>query len=213
MSSPEADEVLFAYITVAPHAVSLVLIRVDNGKQRPVYYVSKSLHEAEICYLPLEKAILTVVHGTRKLPHYFQAHTVVVLTQLPHKAILRSANYTGRIAKWGTILGAFDIKYMPRTSFKGQILANLIAEFVEGSVENESNEHRMDEKSVGLIAAQDPSQWKVYVDGAANQKGSGVGLVLISPKKLVVEKSLRLGFSATNNEAGYEALLKGMSMV
>ena len=213
MSSPEADEVLFAYITVAPHAVSLVLIRVDNGKQRPVYYVSKSLHEAEICYLPLEKAIMAVVHGTRKLPHYFQAHTVVVLTQLPHKAILRSANYTGRIAKWGTILGVFDIKYMPRTSFKGQILANLIAEFVEGSVENESNEHRMDEKSVGLIAAQDPSQWKVYVDGAANQKGSGVGLVLISPKKLVVEKSLRLGFSATNNEAGYEALLKGMSMV
>ena len=71
MSSPEADEVLFAYIAVAPHAVSLVLIRVDSGKQRPVYYVSKSLHEAEICYLPLEKAILAVVHGTQKLLHYF----------------------------------------------------------------------------------------------------------------------------------------------
>ena len=181
MSSPKANEVLFAYITVAPHAVSLVLIRVDSGKQRPAYYMSKSLHEAEIHYLPLEKAILAVVHGSRKLSHYFQAHTVIVLTQLPLKAILRSTDYTGRIAKWGTILGAFDIKYMPRTSFKGQILANLIAEFVEGSVENESNEHRMDEKSVGLIAAQDPSQWKVYVDEAVNQKGSGVGLVLISP--------------------------------
>ena len=71
MSSPEADEVLFAYIAVAPHAVSLVLIRVDSGKQRPVYYVSKSLHEAEVCYLPLEKAMLAVVHGTQKLPHYF----------------------------------------------------------------------------------------------------------------------------------------------
>ena len=71
MSSPEADEVLFAYIAVAPHAVSLVLIRVDSGKQRPVYYVSKSLHKAEICYLPLEKAILAVVHGTQKLLHYF----------------------------------------------------------------------------------------------------------------------------------------------
>ena len=71
MSSPEADEVLFAYIAVAPHAVSLVLIRVNSGKQRPVYYVSKSLHEAEIRYLPLEKAILVVVHGTRKLPYYF----------------------------------------------------------------------------------------------------------------------------------------------
>ena len=88
MSSPEADEVLFAYIAVAPHAVSLVLIRVDSGKQLLVYYVSKSLHEAEIRYLPLEKAILAVVHGTQKLHYYFQAHTVVVLTQLPLKAIL-----------------------------------------------------------------------------------------------------------------------------
>ena len=92
MSSPETDEVLFAYIAVALYAVSLVLIRVDSGRQRPVYYVSKSLHEAEIHYLPLEKAILVVVYGTRKLPHYFQAHMVVISTQLPLKAILRSAD-------------------------------------------------------------------------------------------------------------------------
>ena len=46
MSSPEPDEVLFAYIVVAPYAISLVLIRVDNVVQQPVYYVSKSLHEA-----------------------------------------------------------------------------------------------------------------------------------------------------------------------
>ena len=71
----------------------------------------------------------------------------------------------------------------------------------------------MDEKSVGLITVQEPLQWKVYVDGAANQRGSGMGLVLISPKKLIVEKSLRLGFSATNNEAEYETLLEGMSIV
>ena len=119
MSNLGTDEVLFAYITVAPHAVSLVLIQVDSGRQRPVYYVSKSLHEAEIRYLPLEKAILAMVHSTRKLPHYFQAHTMVILTQLPLKAILRSANYTGRITKSGTILGAFDIKYMPCSSIKG----------------------------------------------------------------------------------------------
>ena len=71
MSSHEMDEVLFAYIAVALHAVSLVLIRVDSGIQWPVYYVSKSLHEAEIRYLPLEKAILAVVHATCKLSHYF----------------------------------------------------------------------------------------------------------------------------------------------
>ena len=66
MSKLEVNEVLFAYIAVASHAVSLVLIRVDSGVQRPVYYVSKSLYEAEVRYLPLEKAILAVVHATRK---------------------------------------------------------------------------------------------------------------------------------------------------
>ena len=113
MSSLAAGEVLYAYITVALHAMSLVLIRDNNDLQRPVYYVSKSLHEAEVKYSPLEKAILPVVHASRKLPHYFQAHTVVVLTQLPLKSVLRTADYTSRIVLWNTILGAFDIKYMP----------------------------------------------------------------------------------------------------
>ena len=100
MSRPEVDEILFAYIAVAFHVVSLVLIRVDIGIQRPVYYVSKLLHEAEVRYLPLEKAILVMVHATCKLLHYFQSHTVVILTQLPLRSLLRSADYTGRIAKW-----------------------------------------------------------------------------------------------------------------
>ena len=78
---------------------------------------------------------MAIVQATRKLPHYFQAHTVVVLTQLPLRAILRSADYTGRIAKWGTILGAFDIRYMPRTAVKGQVLADLVAEFAEPTPE------------------------------------------------------------------------------
>ena len=97
--------------------------------------MSKSLQEAETRYLPLEKAILAVVQATRKLPYYFQAHTVVVLTQLPLKSVLRSADYTGRIAKWGTILGAFDIRYMPRIAIKDQVLADLVAEFVEPTLE------------------------------------------------------------------------------
>ena len=102
---------------------------------------------------------------------------------------------------------------MSRTSIKGQGFADLVAEFTEGPAKNESEEHRMGEKLVGLVTAQEPLQWKVYMDGATNQKGSEVGLVLILPEKLIVEKSLRLGFSAMNNKAEYEALLEGMSMV
>ena len=51
------------------------------------------------------------------------------------------------------------------------------------------------------------------MDGAANQRGSGVGLVLVSPERITIEKSLRLGFSTTNNEAEYEDVLMGMAMV
>ena len=80
MSRPKEEEVLFAYIVMASHVVSLVLVKVEDGVQQLVYYVSKSLYEAEVRYLPLEKAILVVVHATRKFPHYFQAHTIVVLT-------------------------------------------------------------------------------------------------------------------------------------
>ena len=132
--------------------------------------------------------------GTRKLPHYFQAHTVVVLTQHPLKTILRSADYTGRVAKWGTILGTFDIKYMPRTSIKGQVLSNLVAEFTEPHIEKLQSVGNMDEKLVGTISQYRLSTWEKYVDGASNQKGSGIGLVLISPKKAIIEKSLRLDF-------------------
>ena len=130
--------------------------------------MSKSLHEAEVRYLPLEKAILAVVLGTRKLPHYFQAHTVVVLTQLPLKTILRSANYTGRVAKWGTILRAFNIKYMPRTSIKGQVLVDLVAKFTKPPIEELESVENMDEKLVGMISQYRLPAWEVYIDEASN---------------------------------------------
>ena len=94
-----------------------------------------------------------------------------------------------------------------------EYLSDLMVEFAECPEEMNVEQHGMDEKSVGLISAQCPSPWKVYVDGAANQKGSGVGLVLVSPEEITIEKSLRSGFSVTNNEAEYEALLMGMVMV
>ena len=102
---------------------------------------------------------------------------------------------------------------MPRTSVKGQILADLMAEFTEPALEEMSTTQNMDEKLVGTISLQEPPFWKVYIDGATNQRGSRVGLVLISPENLTIKKSLRLGFSATNNEAEYEALFEGVRMV
>ena len=102
---------------------------------------------------------------------------------------------------------------MPRTSVKGQVLVNLVAEFAKTPFEEKGEKQNMDGKSVGMVSLQEPLPWKVHVDGAANQRGSRVGIVIISPEKIIIEKFLKLGFSATNNEAKYEALLVGMTMV
>ena len=82
---------------------------------------------------------MAVVHATRKLPHHFQEYTVIVITQPPLRATLRGTDYAERVAKWGTVLGASDTKYAPRTYVKGQVLAGLVAQLDEsplGKVQN-----------------------------------------------------------------------------
>ena len=102
---------------------------------------------------------------------------------------------------------------MPRTSIKKQVLADLVVEFTKLEIKELPSIRNMDKKLVGTISQYRLLTWEVYVDGASNQKGSGVGLVLMSPEKVIIEKSLRLDFSAINNEAKYEVLLVGMTMV
>ena len=65
---------------------------------------------------------------------------------------------------------------------------------------------------VGTISQYCPPTWEVHVNGVSNQKGAGVGLVLTSSEMVIIEKSLRLDFPATNNEAEYEALLEGIAI-
>ena len=154
-------ETLYMYLTMTDHTVSTVLLRLDQGVQKPIFYVSKTLVEAETRYLPLEKATLAIIHTIQILPHYFQVHTVVVLIEHPLQALLRRSDFTGRIAKRGASLRAFDIQYRPRTSIKGQVLADFVAEFthrqpkvlqIEGSRTMEPRE----------------DIWQVYVDGTSN---------------------------------------------
>uniref|UniRef100_A0A2N9I3J5 Uncharacterized protein n=1 Tax=Fagus sylvatica TaxID=28930 RepID=A0A2N9I3J5_FAGSY len=129
LSTPVNGESLYIYLAVSEHAVSAAIVQEDCNVQKPVYYTSKTLDGAESRYLPLEKLAFALVCSSKKLPHYFQAHTMIVLTEQPLKAVLRSADFSGRISKWGAQLGAYDINYRPRTSIKGQVLADFIAEF------------------------------------------------------------------------------------
>ena len=199
LTALESGEELFMYLSVSEHTVSALLLR-DQGVQQPLYYVSKSLVNAEIRYLPLEKLVLALVHAKRKLPFYFQAHTVYVLTEYHLQLLLKRLDFTGRIAKWGTRLGSFDIRYRLRSLMKGQVLVDFVAEF---SLRNEME----------VVCHMEVHLWKVFVDGASSAMGARAGIVIITLEGIRLENSFRLGFKASNNEAKYEALLTGLKVV
>uniref|UniRef100_A0A2N9GHZ5 RNA-directed DNA polymerase n=1 Tax=Fagus sylvatica TaxID=28930 RepID=A0A2N9GHZ5_FAGSY len=190
--SDQAFERLKQYLAAAPLL----------STPKPVYYTSKTLDGAESRYLPLEKLAFALVCSSKKLPHYFQAHTMIVLTEQPLKAVLRSADFSGRISKWGAQLGAYDINYRPRTSIKGQVLADFIAEFTPAEMGPMWVNH--------VSSIQHMKGWKLYIDGASNSRGSGLGVVLTAPQGQMMELAIRLGFPASNNVAEYEALLHGL---
>jgi ribonuclease HI len=104
----------------------------------------------------------------------------------------------------GVQLGSFGIEYKPRTAIKGQVLADFIAEF------------RQDPSTPPLTIPTETQfnsssgKWELFIDGALNCKGSRAGIVLVSPKGLILEQAVRLGFSASKNEAEYEALVIGL---
>ena len=148
----------------------------------------------------MEKLILALVTTSRKLRPYFQAHTIEVSTEYPMKQVLHKLETSGRLIKLAIELSEFDIRYNPRTTVKGQILAYFIMEFTP-AVLTEATQ-----------LTPDLPIWKLSVDGAANAQGSGVGLILTSPDGIDVEYSLKFIFQASNNEAEYEAVIAGLNL-
>ncbi|XP_074324316.1 uncharacterized protein LOC141661230 [Apium graveolens] len=128
LAKPSPEDTLYLYLAVSEQAVSAVLIKKEQKLQKPVYYVSKVLHEAELNYSTTEKYALALITASRKLRPYFQAHKIEVLTDQPLRNILHSLKASGRIIKWAIELGEFDIKYKPRTAIKDQTLADFVVE-------------------------------------------------------------------------------------
>ncbi|XP_017256033.2 uncharacterized protein LOC135147082 [Daucus carota subsp. sativus] len=205
LAKPTFGEDLYVYLSVTSHAVSSVLVKEVEGTQSPVYYVSRSLVEAETRYTPLEKLVLALTMTSTKLRHYFETHKIHVLTNFPLRTVLSKPELTGRMAKWAIQLSTYDIVYEPRTAIKSQALADFVADFSPNQMTQAEEEFRR------VTACPDPLPWTLYTDGASNMNGAGLGLVLKSPQGDNMAYSICCEFKATNNEAEYEALIMGLT--
>ncbi|GKV53120.1 hypothetical protein SLEP1_g59664, partial [Rubroshorea leprosula] len=169
LSKPGDGECLYLYLGVIEEVVSSVLLREENTIQKPICYVSKVLQGAEQNYLLAEKA-----------------------------AFALKPELSGRLIEWSVELSEYDLKFQPRTTIKGQAVADFLVECILATREEKAPEHPI---------------WVLYVDGAANVEGSGAGAVLVGPDGFKSEHALRFKFQTTNNAAEYEALIYGLKLV
>jgi len=128
LCKPKPSTPLCLYFTVTERAISSVLLQEQDQVQRPIYFVSKLLQGPEVRYQTLEKASLAVVFSARRLRHYFQSFTVMVIMNLPIHKVLQKPDVAGKMARWAVELSEFDIHYETRGPIKGQIYADFIVE-------------------------------------------------------------------------------------
>jgi hypothetical protein len=156
LSPSKQGEELYLYLAVSPTAVSSALIREEERRQLPIYYTSRALRGAEERYPPMEKLAFALVTAARKLRPYFQAHTIVLLTNHPLRKAMNKPDAAGRLIQWSIELSEFDIDYQPRIAIKAQALADFIAEFTsKDDKPTEDVEHT--------------SKWTVNIDGSSTR--------------------------------------------
>ena len=122
-------EPLSLYLSVTKYTVSAVLVKDVDGLQHPIYYVSKSLLQAETRYSSLEKLSLALIMACIKLKPYFESHPICVRTNYPLKTIMSKPELSSRMSKWSVRLSTYDLTYEPRTAIKSQALADFVADF------------------------------------------------------------------------------------
>ena len=116
------------YLAISDIAVSVVLFKEGgDGRQGPVFFVNKSLADVETRCNHLEQAALALWTTAKKLRPYFQAHPIVVLTNLPLRSTIHKPDLSGRMARWAIELSEYGIQYKTRLAKKGQVLVDFLA--------------------------------------------------------------------------------------
>ncbi|XP_030923394.1 uncharacterized protein LOC115950318 [Quercus lobata] len=197
LSPSKEGENLYLYLAVSASVVSAALIREEDAKQLPVYYVNQAFQGAKSRYPRIEKITFALIVASRKLRQYFQANPILVITDQPIKKSMNKPKAARRMVQWAIELSQFDIEYHPRTTIKAQALADFIAKFTLPDEDSPPN---------GV------NRWTLQTDGSSAQRKGGVGVVITTPDGEVLKYGVQLKFPATNNEAEYEGILTGLRL-
>ena len=184
-----------------------MLAQKSGGKaEHAIYYLSKKLLPYEANYSLVEKTCLAIIWATKKLMHYFQSYQVQEVSQHdPLRYLQQTPSLTGKLARWLVLLMEFNIDYVARKVVKGRAVADFLA---QNPVDDEQEwELEFPDEHLGLIEIQ---TWTMYFNGAVNNRGAGIGVILISPEGEMILMAKRLEFEVTNNQAEYEAYIFGL---
>ncbi|GJU94925.1 reverse transcriptase domain-containing protein [Tanacetum coccineum] len=196
--APKPKEELIVYLFASYGAVSAVLMTGRGTVQMLVYFICRALQGPGLNYTLMEKLILSLVFAAKRLRRYFQAHPIAVITDQPIKQIISRLDVAGRLQKWSIMLGEHNITYRPMTSVKGHILAYFLIEKPDENPPDTS------------VVKTPPEPWILFTNGSSCVDGSGTSLMMTSPEGTEFTYELRFQFTASNNEAEYEALIAGL---
>ncbi|KAH6763350.1 hypothetical protein C2S52_020783 [Perilla frutescens var. hirtella] len=208
--APVAGRPLILYITTQERSIGALLAQEnDNGKESALYYLSRMMMPNELKYSPVEKLCLSLIFSIQKLKHYFQAHTVRLISRAnPLKYVMMRPVLSDRLARWYLQFQQFEIIYVPQKAVKGQVLADFLVDHPI-PVEWELDDDLPDED---VLAIEVLPPWKMYFDGASHREGAGAGVVFITPEGEVLPYSFTLTENCSNNVAEYQALILGLEM-
>jgi hypothetical protein len=191
---PQLNKPFKLYVAADTQTIRSALIQEFEGKERVVVYLSRKLLDPETRYSAAEKLCLCVYYSCTKFRHYLLNAECVVYSKFDViRHMLSMPILNGRIGKWILALPEFELKFESAKAIKGQIIADFITE------------HR--DPSIDLIEI---TLWALFFDGSSCGKGGGVGILLISPRGEMFEFAIPIQPTVTNNQAEYEALLRGL---
>uniref|UniRef100_A0A2N9J1Q1 Uncharacterized protein n=1 Tax=Fagus sylvatica TaxID=28930 RepID=A0A2N9J1Q1_FAGSY len=209
--APVPGRPLRLYLASNSEAIGgLVAQEDEEGTERPIYYVSRALKDAETRYSGAERACLALIYASQRLRHYFLAHKIQLITKShPIRSLLHRPVLSGRLAQWLLQLSQYEITTETPTAIKSQAIADLLAQF-PGEDSSSISHEVPGEIGEALLADLADSTWTLKFDGSSTSSSSGAGVVLTREDGETIAKSFKLDFSCSNNASEYEAYITGL---